>query len=1080
MKTIPPLKRTVLCTLAGCLILVSTSFAQLITISKKNASLQDLLMEVYKQSGYYFYCNSDLLGKAKKVDINVREASLEDVLKICFKDQSLGYSIDNKVIVVKEKKVLQNGSNSYIRIKGRVLNEQGEPIAGTTITVIGKGISVVTDANGEFVLPETEGNSTIIVSNVGYETLEVTIANRKELLIKLTVLVGKLDEVQIIGYGTTTKRLNTGNVTTVTNQEISRQPVSNPLQALQGRVPGMFIQSNGGAPGSNLNIQVRGLNSITAGNGPLYIINGVPFTGTTLDLITPSSTTATIGGLSPLNNINPADIESVEILKDADATAIYGSRGANGVVLITTKKGKAGRTKVTVNAYNGIGKVAHFVEMLDINRYRQLRRMAFVNDKITPTAANAPDLLVWDTTQNTDWQKALIGGKAQINEEQLTLSGGSDNTRFIVGGSYRRNGTVFPGDIGDNRGTGYLNLDHTSLNKKLHAEISVNYSVDVNNLIGDPTPFSNLPPNYPVYTPAGKLNWRPGVYFNEPYSLFQQKFSNKTNVLLSNGVFRYQVAGGLNCKVSLGYTQSDLNQTQLLPSTASNPLFNFLGSSYFGDNHVGTWIAEPQITYSKSLSIGNIDVLAGATWQQSLTQQKLIYASNYSSDALLENIASAGNYSFLTNNFIRYRYNSFFGKATYNFENKYIVNGSFRRDGSSRFGPGRQFGNFGAVGAAWIFSGENALKKYRTFLSYGKLRASYGVTGNDQIPDYQYLSTYTGTTVYQIPGLRAARLANPDYSWETNKKLEGALELGFVKDRILFSAAYYLNRSGNQLVNYPLPTQTGFGSYVSNLNALIQNSGWEISFSSINVKGDNINWTTTFNITLPKNKLIDFPGLAGTSYGSANLVKGQSLNLAWGFHYLGVDPQTGLSKVATANGGNTISPAYPDDYIHFGTLLPSYYGGFGNVVSVKDFEVSVFFQFAKKIAQTIRSAWGAGAAGTIYNQEAGVWNKIWKQAGDAVILPKPATNYYPYSYLYTASDAGAYEDASYVKLTNLSLNYRLSGNWLNRAHIENFKVFFQAQNLFTITKYSGFDPEAAGAAVLPNLRVLTAGIHCEL
>ena len=1044
-----------------------------ITLSLNNASFQKLIASIESQTSYRFVYTSEQLQETKPVTVSVKDTPLQAALDQCFQDQPLEFSLEEKYIILHEKPA--GIKNEFIDITGIVKNENGDPLNGIAVTISGSRTGTSTDANGRFSLEKIPENVTLEFSGVNVEKRLITLHGQKMLEIVLKTKVNKIDEVQVIAYGTTTRRLSTGDISTVSAKEIEEQPVSNPLQALEGRVPGMYIQSNSGIAGNNLTIQIRGVNSIAAGNNPLYVIDGVPFSSGSLDLLSSNiGSTTTPNGLSPLNSINPNDIESISILKDADATAIYGSRAANGVVLITTKKGQIGKVKLDLNFYSGIEQVPHYIPMLNIQQYLQFRREAFANDDVIPTKENAPDLLVWDTTKNTNWQKQIIGGNAPVIDAQISLSGGSNKDRFLIGGSFHREGTVFPADISDHRMTGYMNLEHNSLDNKLYVNASVNYSIDKNNRSDDPTSYVNLPPNDPIYDSAGNLIFR-DPYGQEPYSYLATKVNTQTNNLIANLNLRYTILHGLNIQCNGGYTQMDLNQTQMTPISGQNAALSPTGYTYFADNHLATWILEPQLNYTNKLGPGTIGIMAGGTWQQTTTQGKVIDAEGYNNDALLENIASADNISVVNSIYTQYDYASLFGRLNYNIEDKYILNGSFRRDGSSRFGPDKQFGNFGALGVAWIFSSEHFLQDNVSMLSFGKLHGSYGITGNDQIPDYQYLTTYSATTYsYQISGLRAARIANPDYSWETNKKLEMAIDLGFFKNRILLSAAWFQNRSGNQLVSYPLAGQSGFASYQSNLPALIQNTGWEISVNTINLNAGELKWSAGFNLTIPKNKLLEFPGLAGSSYGTANLIVGQPLDLVWGYHYLGVDPATGVAHVEDIDHDGVIS--YPGDYIPIGTNLPDFYGGLNNTFSYKNFQLGFLFQFTRKMAQSLRAAWYDGFPGTLNNQESWVSGRVWEQPGESTLLPKSTMNF---PYYYALSDAGKLEDASYIKLKNISITYNLTGQWIKNAGISNLKIFLLGQNIFTITHYRGFDPEASGATVLPNLRVITAGFHCE-
>lgn len=1066
--------------LSACLGASANGFSQGVTLTAKNAPLGKILKEIKKQTNYVFFYNYDLLEKANKITVDVRNVSLEEVLDICFKDQPLGYVIENHTVIITEKTNPDAGKTDEHElpappgvVRGRVVYENNEPVPGINVTVKGSLNATATDANGYYTLKNVDKNATLVFSSVNIEQLEIKLNGREELNISVKARVGKLDEVQIIGYGTTTRRLNTGNISTVKAGEIATQPVSNPLLTLQGKVPGLFIQSSSGLPGSSVTIQLQGRNSIAAGTLPLYVIDGVPFTNTTLDQTTPSHRR-----LDPLNNINPADIESIEILKDADATAIFGSRAANGVILITTKKGKSGKTSFETNVYRGFGNVSNYIDMLSTPDYVRMRRTALQLDGITPNASNAPDLVEWDSVHTTNWQKLLLGGTADITNIQVGLSGGSAQTRFMVSGGYRKEGYVYPGNHSDKRMNGRLSLDHSSADKKFNLNMTASYSVDRNDIIAyDLVTYANLPPNLPLYDSTGELYWGGGK--TNPLSQILNKADSRTNNFISNALLKYNLLPHLDLRLSSGYTQTDIYQVTTFPKALRNPNSTTMSYSTFANNHINTWIVEPQLHYMRQVKRSRWTLMAGVTWQQTLTNGNLINANNYTSDDLLENLASAGTITIQSANYAKYRYNSWFGRINYVMRDRYIFNINYRRDGSSRFGAGNKWGDFGSVGAGWVFSAEPFVNRHLPWLSFGKLRASYGLTGNDQIPDYEFIPTYRSTQyTYQASGLYPFRIGNTAYSWETNRKLEGGIDAGLFHDKILFTVNYYYNRSGNQLVNYPLAGQTGFGSYRANLPAIVVNKGWEISLTSSNYKTKNWEWTSSFNLTLPQNKLVSFERLEASSYGSANLVIGQPLNLVWGLHFTGVNPATGAPVFADLDGSGNIN--YPADYVYMRSSLPRYYGGFSNTIRYGRFELEILFNFVNKTSPGLLYSWYR-SAGTSNNVSSYIWNNSWKKPGDNASLPRPSSaGAGANDYLnFIQSDAEALRDASYLRLNNLQLSYRLDAKWLQKISMESCNFFIQGRNLFTITSYEGFDPEIFNAISQPMLRVLTVGINCK-
>ncbi len=1090
-KTILAMRFTTLILLAGFLHVSARGHAQeKITLSAKNISLKKAFSKIREQSGYSIWYDEVMLEKTGKIDIELKNATVEEAIDYCCRNQPLTYSIVGKMVIIKSKEDKKDKDPPpALDLKGKILNEKEEPLPGATISIKGTTRSIQTDGNGEFILTGVTDKTILVVSNVGYETQEIKPGNNIHLIIRLAAAVSKLDEVQVIAYGTTTQRLNTGSVSTVTAEEIGRQPVSNPLEALEGRMPGVYIQQSTGVSGGGFTLEIRGENSLRRfspnnGNLPLYIIDGVPFTSTSLDENT------AVGGqivplTSPLNSINPADIESIDILKDADATAIYGSRGSNGVVLITTKKGKAGKTKVNINVYSGGGKITRTMNLLNASQYLEMRTEALKNDGLWPLDSSlyqyVPDVFLWDTTRYTDWQKFLIGNTAKTLSVQASASGGNTNTQFLIGGGYFRQTTVFPGDFSNQKGSGHFNLNHISENAKFKSTLSVSYVVDINDLPwSDPTSQAlSLAPDAPaIYNADGTLNWANSSWVN-PFSQFLQKYSYNTNNFIANALFSYELWPGLQLKTNLGYNNIQMQQTVVYPISSQNPANSPTGGITAANNSTNTWIVEPQAEYQKNIGRGKLSILAGTTFQQNVSQSQSVNGSGYTSDALLQNLQAAPSVRLLNSIYTQYRYNAVFGRINYNWDDKYLVNLTGRRDGSSRFGPGKQFANFGAVGAGWIFSKENFIKNSFSFLSFGKLRASYGITGSDQIGDYQYLDTYSSTAFpYNgTSGLILTRLVNPDYAWETTKKLEFGLELGFLKDHILFSTSYYLNRSSNQLVGYPLPVITGQSSVQANLPAVVQNEGWEFTINTINLKSKKISWSNSLNLTLPNNKLISYPGLSGSSYAYTYVV-GQPLHIKYGYKYDGVDPETGLYQFADKTGKPTTSPLFPDDYIYTKKIGPDFYGGFQNNLRYGNWEFDLFIQFVKQTGISYLGVFGT--PGYLTNQPTIVMNR-WRNPGDVTNIQKftivgPAGSSYNNA---VNSDAGV-TDASFIRVKNISLSYHLPSRLLGKIKIMDIRIYIQGQNLFTITKYSGMDPENQSFQSIPPLRMLTGGLQITL
>lgn len=966
-------------------------------------------------------------------------------------------------------------------IKGSVSDSQGALI-GVNIIIKGSSSGTLTDEKGNFQI-NAAPNDVLIFSYLGYQNKEVAVNNNLTLEIVLLEDTKALNEVIVnAGYYNVKDKERTGSIATVKAKAIEQQPVANPLAAMQGRMTGVFITQESGNAGGGFRIRVRGTNSIrNEGNEPLYIVNGVPYASQSL-----GNTTLNSGILpnanNPLNNINPADIESIEVLKDADATAIYGSRGANGVVLITTKKGKQGKTQFTGQAFTTIGTITRKLDLLSTEQYTNLRQQAFNNDGITTLPANAYDINgTWNPNRYTDWQKELIGGTSIIQNMQGTLSGGSNQTQYLIGGTLREENTVYPGDNKYKRGVVNTTISHTSEDNKLNLQFSANYSADKNTLPGlDLTRLAyTLAPNAPaLYQEDGTLNWENGT-FDNPLAFLNGQYLSNTNNLIANLQLGYKLNQEWEVKTNFGYTDTRIRERRTIPTTVYNPfdvITNDMATLYLNNSNRQSWIVEPQINWNKSWNNWKVNALVGATFQNDLAQQLVQSGSGFTSNALINNLAAATNREVVNHDEIIYKYNAFFGRLNFNWKEKYIVNITGRRDGSSRFGPGNRFANFGAIGGAWIFSKEDFMQNKAEFLSFGKLRASYGTTGNDQIGDYQFLDTYNITpNNYQgTIGLQPTRLFNPNFGWETNKKLEFALELGFWDDRVFLTTAYFTNRSSNQLVGIPLPATTGFPTIQANFDATVENTGLEFDVRTVNLNKKGVKWVTTFNFTQPKNKLVEFNNIEGSTYANT-LVVGQPLNIIKLYNLTGFNQETGVYQFQDVDNDGQITA--PNDRQSIGNLNPEWFGGLGNQVTYKNWELDFLFQFVKQQGRNFGNFFPV--AGSFSNQPTDVLSN-WANDGNAA-----------YSQVYTSgTNAAAMQaysrfrdsnaiisDASFVRLKSLSLSYTLPK--IGKSSFSG-RIYLQGQNVLTFTKYKGADPENQTSGFLPPLKQWTLGIQFNL
>ncbi len=1089
----------------------SSIFSQTrISVDLKNSQIEELIKVIETQTQLGFLYDEMQLKKAKRISVSVQNETVENVLRIALQNTGFGFEIDHNTILLKLNPVVEEQSLEPIIVNGRVVDSLNKPLSGVTVHLKGKNIGVSTDNNGQFSLKTSNlGGAVLVFSFVGFETQEIVVGDQTTINVILKKGINELSEVIInAGYYSTTERLKTGNISKISSKELSLSPVTDPMGALQGRVSGIVITQSSGNPGAAFEVEVRGRTQIDKINGasdePLYIVDNVPIaSGTEYINQLPSAISASsLSGLSPLYSLNIADIESIEVLKDADATAIYGSRGASGVILITTKKGKKGKPKFNLSVSTGVS-VAPLPDMLTTKEYVAMRKEALLNDGLDlETLANSTklsdrnkvyDLVQYDTTRDNNLTKQLIGGTAYTTDVQATLSGGSDLAQFILAGGYHRETMVIPGNFPNRRASGRLNVTTTTPNKKLTGVFSASYASTLNTSTSTDLSFAlSLPPNYKLYDDNGDLAWNEGGYKSDnPLAYTLQKYEARITTLNTNAVLSYKIIPGLTLKNSVGYNLITTDENRIRPSTAVNPLdrTGADGTYLFGHGTFKSWIEEPQLEYSKSIGKGSLNALIGGSFQSQEHDSYNISISGYENDDQIGTLSVVTSEMFGTpsSSFSEYKYVAFFGRINYNYNNKYILNLTGRRDGSSRFGPDYRFSNFGAIGAAWILSDESFMKEI-PFISFAKLRTSYGVTGNDKIGEYKYQDVYeSGYSTNSYDGetaLTPSSLYNPDLHWERNAKTEVSMDLNLFKDRLHFSASWYRNNSSDPLVSYPLPAMTGYNSVVNNLNGVIvQNQGVELQLTSINIENKNFRWSANFNITIPSNKLLKYPNFEESSY-TGSYVIGKSLNTVITGHVLGVDPETGLYLLEDYNDNGVYDPASDGDFKPQLDTDPDFYGGLQNSISFKGITLDFLFQFRKQMGKNWLSSYTSytspvGAVGKNYPDV--VLNR-WQNPGDITNIQKFTTSASILD-LYKLNGGHVpayfsdlqYTDVSFVRLKNVSLSYDLPEKLLKGLGVSAFRVYAQGQNLLTFTPYKIGDPETASLNRLPPLRTIIMG-----
>jgi len=1093
-KTLRVVKLTAFIILIACLQVSARGYGQRVTLQVHHASLESVLAEIQKQTGYNFVYAKIELENTRPVDLNVHEAELLQVLAQCFKDQPLAYTIEDQYVVVKKKSVAPSIQKSVgdsskprgIDAKGRVVDEKGEVLAGASVEMRNGKKSTLTDAKGVFELKNVPVGVVLVISYTGYQKKEIEVNEADLKTVVLAIANNQLDQAQVIAYGTTTERLNTGNVTTVNAKEIEEQPVTNPLLALEGRVPGLYIVQGNGMPGSSVTVNIQGQNSIQNGNTPFYVVDGVPYSSQALQGLSPANG-------NPLDFINPSDIESISVLKDADATAIYGSRAANGAILITTKKGRIGQAKLGFNFQDGWSAITKMMPVLNTQQYIQMRLEAINNDGLTIQPSDYDINGTWDTTRNINWQKTLIANMARYLNLNADISGGNASTQYFVGATYNRQAPPFPGDFVDQKGALHFNLVTTSSNKKFRLTLNGNYLAEDNQLPGTDltyTAYTLAPDNPPLLNNDGSLNWALDqngnstlVNSNNPLSYTLNQYTNKNNNLVSSVVLSYQILPGLEVMSNFGYTNQQVNEILTTPLLSFPPAIRpYLpgGFASYQYNSQYSWIIEPQAKYNKYIGRAKIQALVGSTIQENSSNTLQLGGSGYNSDLLLQDPQAAATITVSGSTNSVYKYNAAFSRLTLNWDDRYLLNLTGRRDGSSRFGSANEFHDFWSMGAGWIFSNEKVFRNNLPWLSFGKLKASYGTTGSDQIGDYKFLSLYQpyGNLPYQgIAPIAPNGLTNPYLQWEETEKLELGIDLGFLKDRILFNGTYVRNRSSNELLGYNLPSITGFNSIARNFPAEVQNTEGEFALNTVNIKTKNFKWATHLNITIPSNKLVSFPNLVSSPYASLLMIGKPITGFFRVYHFIGVNDSTGVYQFTDAKGNSTYNPQYGIDNNVPVSTLPKYYGGIQNTLNYKEFEIDLFFNFVKHIGTNYRFGSYPGPLNN-GNQPIYVLDR-WRMPGDHATIQRFNTTYaYQTQFQDAEQSNAAYTDASFVRLKNVAFSYTLPRAFRSKYSLEDFKIYVQGQNLLTITKFKGMDPElpTGGFGGLPPLRVLTVGI----
>jgi len=981
-------------------------------------------------------------------------------------------------------------------IRGQVNNEAGEPMAGASIALKGKAKTVTTKEDGSFSI-DASAKDVIVVTSVGYETKEIAVGNQTSLTISLATKTSAMNEVVVVGYGSQNRREVTGSITKIDNKVLAAVPVSSFDAALQGRAAGVQVIQSTGMAGAGTQIRIRGTGSITAGGEPLYVIDGIPISANSGQVVGAANT-------NPLSSINSADIESIEILKDASAAAIYGSRGANGVIIITTKRGKKGKPQVTASSRLAFSNLTRKPDLLNTQEFITLYKEAVANDfRFNPSGAPATKALPGNVAEadalktNTDWIDAVTQtGVSTFND--VAVSAGSNKLKVYVGLSYLDEKSFLINDR-FNRSSARVNIDYSPV-KFLKIGANVSYAYTDQNLIpvgfagGYGRAISNALTYFPVYNLDGTFS-KTSVFANPVAEINNATRRAKGGRTFSSLFADVTLVKNLSLRLEGNLDYSDNKLYQLTTQVLSTAPVSRLDRSFLAN-----WNNKALLNYSLDINEKHsFKFMVGTEMLKSETNSKSQIVTFvpgeegwlFNNPTLPPEINPNGtpntNNRKTTNAPSEYSFFSYFGRLNYAFKDRYLLTATIRRDGSSRFGVNNKFGTFPAVSAGWILTDENFMKNIKT-LSFLKLKAGYGLTGNAEIPNYaqwgvtnvQNTQIYNGELYWSVQSL-----ANPDLRWETTKKLDIGVEYGLFGNRITGELAYYVNNSRDLFLGVRTTTSTGFGSVLANVGE-VRNKGLEFSVSSKNIVKPNFTWTTDFNIARNTNRVMDIgtqgpDALGGT--GDTRVIVGKPIGSNYLVKTLYIDPQDGmpvyemLDPTTKKVAGTTKEYNAQRDRQVVGSPYPDFFGGIDNRFTWKNFDFGFtatfqvggnIFDDAEKFQMNSIGAW---------NPKKTVLDR-WQKPGDVTSVPRMTLGL---SGITQARNTTEFlHDASYFRMKVVSAGYRLPVNFIRKLRMTNARIGFSASNLFTISKYDG-DPEvlrdlssAQQRNVSPNVTYLTA------
>ncbi|WP_228450598.1 SusC/RagA family TonB-linked outer membrane protein [Chryseolinea soli] len=953
-------------------------------------------------------------------------------------------------------------------VHGKVTSaDDGTGQPGVNVVVKGTPRGTVTDSDGQYTIA-ADPNDILVFTFIGMLPQETTVGSREVIDVAMQSDIRQLSEVVVVGYGTEQKRLMTEAVGVVKSDAIKDLPVPTVDGVLQGQTTGVQVSQNSGTPGGAMSVRIRGNTSLSGSGQPLYVIDGIP-------IITGDY--AQIGyegqGINALSDLNPNDIESLSVLKDAAASAVYGARASNGVVLITTKRGKTGKSTVNFNMYKGFQQVWNRLDMLNAAQWRDYRKDL--------TGVELPD-----TGVDVDWQKEIFR-TAPMSNYELSTTGGNDRTKFFISGNYFDQDGILIGTA-FKRVNARINVDH-KVTDRLNVGTSIGLTYSKSNRVeGDASLHGPLPNGIStpavisVYNADGTYN-QSGPYSNAVSIANEATNENFTYRTLGNVFADYRILPGLTVSSKWGVDFYNLREHAFEFNTVQGQKYNGLGFETY--TNVLNIVSNNMLRYETSFGQHNLDAVVGYSFEKRETRNSYMRGQDYA-DENLQYINSAATKVDVTASALDHGLRSYFSRINYNYNGRYMVSLSGRIDGSSNFGPNHKNGFFPAASVAWRMAEEDFIKDNLSVVSELKLRASYGLLGNEDLTPFSYQAMYGTASYHGAPAIYPNQIPNPDLKWESTAQFDVGVDAGLFEDRVTLSFDYYNKQTKDLLQSRPVPPTSGFPGAYQNVGAL-ENKGIEISLGYNNRFGD-LQWTSRLNVSANRNKVTKLYGgqpLDDAGRGGNRIMEGQPIGVFYDLKSLGVDPSTGDIVFADTNHDGEITT---DDRTVVGNPNPKFIGGFTNTFNYKNFDLSIFLQwsYGNDVFNGSRLYLESLQRGD--NQTTAVLRR-WKKPGDITDIPRATSD--PVAAANNVRVSSRFiEDGSYLRVKNVTIGYTLRSKFSDKVMLSSLRIYASAQNLFTFTKYNGLDPEVNYSGnditvvgtdffTFPQARAITFGLNLK-